>query len=94
MIAMNIPPPLPNRCKASFNAFLSQLNHVLDYNFPLGGALLPLCLPVLLYAAAPSRQAAVAPGRPSYSLWHLEERQRHDWLAALLTVLYKVREGM
>ena len=64
---------------------------MLDYNFPLGGALLPLCLPVLLYAAAPSRQSAVAPGRPSYSLWHLEERQRHDWLAALLTVLYKVR---
>ena len=64
---------------------------MLDYNFPLGGALVPLCLPVLLYAAAPSRQAAVAPGRPSYSLWHLEERQRHDWLAALLTVLYKVR---
>ncbi|XP_037086283.1 protein unc-79 homolog [Pollicipes pollicipes] len=81
--------PARLRSKAAFNAFLSHLNLVLDHNFPLGSALLPLCLPVLLYSAAPSRQSAETSGRPAYSLWHLEERQRHDWLSALLTVLYK-----
>ncbi|XP_068237998.1 protein unc-79 homolog isoform X5 [Palaemon carinicauda] len=79
----------PSRLRSSpvFNAFLSNLPHVLDHNFGMGTALLPTCLPVLQFCAAPHRVVDLR--YPAFSLWCLQPHARRCWLSSVLTFLYK-----
>ncbi|XP_042883659.1 protein unc-79 homolog isoform X4 [Penaeus japonicus] len=79
----------PARLRSSpvFNAFLSNLPHVLDHNFCMGISLLPSCLPVLQFCAAPHRVVDLR--YPTFSLWGLQPHARRCWLKSVLTLLYK-----
>ncbi|XP_066975472.1 protein unc-79 homolog isoform X11 [Macrobrachium rosenbergii] len=79
----------PARLRSSpvFNAFLSNLPHVLDHNFNMGTSLLPTCLPVLQFCAAPHRVVDLR--YPTFSLWCLQPHPRRYWLSSVLTFLYK-----
>ncbi|XP_064117132.1 protein unc-79 homolog isoform X3 [Macrobrachium nipponense] len=79
----------PARLRSSpvFNAFLSNLPHVLDHNFKMGTSLLPTCLPVLQFCAAPHRVVDLR--YPAFSLWCLQPHPRRYWLSSVLTFLYK-----
>ncbi|KAG7162816.1 unc-79-like 2 [Homarus americanus] len=81
----------PSRLRSSpvFNAFLSNLSHVLDHNFSMGTSLLPTCLPVLQFCAAPHRVADLR--YPVFSLWSLQPHPRKYWLKSVLTFLYKYK---
>ncbi|XP_050714372.1 protein unc-79 homolog isoform X4 [Eriocheir sinensis] len=83
----------PTRLRSSpvFNAFLSNLPHVLDHNFGMGTVLLPTCLPVLQFCAAPHRVVDLR--YPTYSLWCLQPHPRRYWLKSVLTFLYKYEYG-
>nr|XP_045612898.1 protein unc-79 homolog isoform X4 [Procambarus clarkii] len=82
---------LPSKIRASpvFNAFLSNLPHVLDHNFSMGTLLLPTCLPVLQFCSAPHRVADLR--YPGFSLWCLQPHPRKYWLKSVLTFLYKYK---
>ncbi|XP_069937362.1 protein unc-79 homolog isoform X2 [Cherax quadricarinatus] len=82
---------LPSKIRASpvFNAFLSNLSHVLDHNFSMGTLLLQTCLPVLQFCAAPHRVADLR--YPVFSLWCLQPHPRRYWLKSVLTFLYKYK---
>ncbi|XP_071543773.1 protein unc-79 homolog isoform X4 [Panulirus ornatus] len=79
----------PARLRSSpvFNAFLSNLPHVLDHNFSMGTLLLPTCLPVLQFCAAPHRVVDLR--HPTFSLWCLQPHPRKYWLKSVLIFLYK-----
>lgn len=77
------------RSSPVFNAFLSNLSHVLDHNFGMGTVLLPTCLPVLQFCAAPHRVVDLR--YPTYSLWCLQPHPRRYWLKSVLIFLYKVQ---
>lgn len=79
------------RCSPVFNAFLSNLPHVLDHNFAMGKLLLPTCLPVLQFCAAPHRVLDLR--YPTFSLWCLQPHPRRYWLKSVLTFLYKYEYG-
>ncbi|XP_064549249.1 protein unc-79 homolog isoform X2 [Drosophila montana] len=79
------------RVSAVFNAFLANLAQVLDQNHLIGGLILPSVMQIILYAPNPTN----IPGESyqnivfNYSLWHLEQYPRRNWLFTLLVVLYK-----
>jgi hypothetical protein len=72
-----------------FNAFLTSLPKVLDFNYTLGTILLDTCLPVLIYCPATDNIQFDQIDRPKYSLWLLNPLMRQSWLSSVLTFLYK-----
>ncbi|KAK3873352.1 hypothetical protein Pcinc_021639 [Petrolisthes cinctipes] len=81
----------PSRLRSSpvFNAFLSNLCHVLDHNFNMGTLLLPTCLPVLQFCPAPHRNPDLR--HPTFTLWSLQPHPRRYWFRAVLILLYKYK---
>uniref|UniRef100_A0A6G1S3Y4 Protein unc-79 n=2 Tax=Aceria tosichella TaxID=561515 RepID=A0A6G1S3Y4_9ACAR len=72
-----------------FNAFLTSLPKVLDFNYTLGTILLDTCLPVLIYCPATDNVQFDQIDRPKYSLWLLNPLMRQSWLSSVMTFLYK-----
>ncbi|KAG9510802.1 Protein unc-79-like protein [Fragariocoptes setiger] len=84
--------PAPSlRLLPVFNAFVTSLPKVLDFNFSLGTILIDTCLPILIYAPAP--EDTVYDGAqqqlPTYSLWLLNPLVRQSWLTSVMTFFYK-----
>jgi len=74
-----------------FNAFLANLPQVLDQNHLIGGLILPSVMQIILYAPNPTSTSGESYQNIvfNYSLWHLEQYPRRNWLFTLLVVLYK-----
>lgn len=72
-----------------FNAFLTSLPKVLDFNYSLGTILLDSCLPVLVYCPATEDVQYDSIKSPTYSLWLLNPLMRQSWLMSVMTFLYK-----
>ncbi|XP_068152156.1 protein unc-79 homolog isoform X3 [Drosophila tropicalis] len=79
------------RISAVFNAFLANLPQVLDQNHLIGGLILPSVMQIILYAPSPTQTSGESYQNIvfNYSLWHLEQYPRRNWLFTLLVVLYK-----
>ncbi|XP_037730944.1 protein unc-79 homolog isoform X7 [Drosophila subpulchrella] len=79
------------RVSAVFNAFLANLPQVLDQNHLIGGLILPSVMQIILYAPNPTSTSGESYQNIvfNYSLWHLEQYPRRNWLFTLLVVLYK-----
>ncbi|XP_017143622.1 protein unc-79 homolog isoform X5 [Drosophila miranda] len=79
------------RVSAVFNAFLANLPQVLDQNHLIGGLILPSVMQITLYAPYPTNTSGESYQNIvfNYSLWHLEQYPRRNWLFTLLVVLYK-----
>ncbi|XP_020814134.1 protein unc-79 homolog isoform X2 [Drosophila serrata] len=78
------------RVSAVFNAFLANLPQVLDQNHLIGGLILPSVMQIILYAPNPTSTTGEYQNIVfNYSLWHLEQYPRRNWLFTLLVVLYK-----
>ncbi|SPP83776.1 protein unc-79 homolog isoform X3 [Drosophila guanche] len=79
------------RVSAVFNAFLANLPQVLDQNHLIGGLILPSVMQIILYAPYPTNTSGESYQNIvfNYSLWHLEQYPRRNWLFTLLVVLYK-----
>ncbi|XP_017112167.1 protein unc-79 homolog isoform X2 [Drosophila elegans] len=79
------------RVSAVFNAFLANLPQVLDQNHLIGGLVLPSVMQIILYAPNPTSTSGESYQNIvfNYSLWHLEQYPRRNWLFTLLVVLYK-----
>ncbi|KAM8704273.1 hypothetical protein ACLKA7_008814 [Drosophila subpalustris] len=79
------------RVSAVFNAFLANLPQVLDQNHLIGGLILPSVMQIILYAPNPTNTSGESYQNIvfNYSLWHLEQYPRRNWLFTLLVVLYK-----
>ncbi|XP_030374945.1 protein unc-79 homolog isoform X4 [Scaptodrosophila lebanonensis] len=79
------------RVSAVFNAFLANLPQVLDQNHLIGGLILPSVMQIILYAPNPTNTSGDSYQNLvfNYSLWHLEQYPRRNWLFTLLVVLYK-----
>ncbi|KAH8399491.1 hypothetical protein KR215_011704 [Drosophila sulfurigaster] len=79
------------RVSAVFNAFLANLPQVLDQNHLIGGLILPSVMQIILYAPNPTHTSGESYQNIvfNYSLWHLEQYPRRNWLFTLLVVLYK-----
>ncbi|XP_023036491.1 protein unc-79 homolog isoform X4 [Drosophila willistoni] len=79
------------RVSAVFNAFLANLPQVLDQNHLIGGLILPSVMQIILYAPSPTQTSGESYQNIvfNYSLWHLEQYPRRNWLFTLLVVLYK-----
>ncbi|XP_023177086.1 protein unc-79 homolog isoform X8 [Drosophila hydei] len=79
------------RVSAVFNAFLANLPQVLDQNHLIGGLMLPSVMQIILYAPNPTSTSGESYQNIvfNYSLWHLEQYPRRNWLFTLLVVLYK-----
>ncbi|XP_044313360.1 protein unc-79 homolog isoform X6 [Drosophila rhopaloa] len=79
------------RVSAVFNAFLANLPQVLDQNHLIGGLILPSVMQIILYAPNPTSTSGESYQNLvfNYSLWHLEQYPRRNWLFTLLVVLYK-----
>uniref|UniRef100_A0A1A9ZXT2 Protein unc-79 homolog n=1 Tax=Glossina pallidipes TaxID=7398 RepID=A0A1A9ZXT2_GLOPL len=79
------------RASAVFNAFLANLPQVLDQNHLIGGHILPTVMQVILYAPNPHNLTGDAYQKQvfSYSLWHLEQYPRRNWIFTMLVILYK-----
>ncbi|XP_043652485.1 protein unc-79 homolog isoform X3 [Drosophila teissieri] len=79
------------RVSAVFNAFLANLPQVLDQNHLIGGLIMPSVMQIILYAPNPTSTSGESYQNIvfNYSLWHLEQYPRRNWLFTLLVVLYK-----
>ncbi|XP_017060789.1 protein unc-79 homolog isoform X5 [Drosophila ficusphila] len=79
------------RVSAVFNAFLANLPQVLDQNHLIGGLILPSVMQIILYAPNPTSTSGESYQNIvfNYSLWHLEQYPRRNWVFTLLVVLYK-----
>ncbi|EDV48508.2 protein unc-79 homolog isoform X1 [Drosophila erecta] len=79
------------RVSAVFNAFLANLPQVLDQNHLIGGLIMPSVMQIILYAPNPTSTSGESYQNIvfNYSLWHLEQYPRRNWLFSLLVVLYK-----
>ncbi|KAL9895823.1 UNC-79 domain-containing protein isoform 7-T8 [Glossina fuscipes fuscipes] len=79
------------RASAVFNAFLANLPQVLDQNHLIGGHILPTVMQVILYAPNPHNLTGDAYQKQvfNYSLWHLEQYPRRNWIFTMLVILYK-----
>uniref|UniRef100_A0A1A9X1K3 Protein unc-79 homolog n=1 Tax=Glossina brevipalpis TaxID=37001 RepID=A0A1A9X1K3_9MUSC len=79
------------RASAVFNAFLANLPQVLDQNHLIGGHILPTLMQVILYAPNPHNLTGDAYQKQvfNYSLWHLEQYPRRNWIFTMLVILYK-----
>ncbi|BFF89201.1 protein unc-79 homolog [Drosophila madeirensis] len=79
------------RVSAVFNAFLANLPQVLDQNHLIGGLILPSVMQIILYAPYPTNTSGESYQNIvfNYSLWHLEQYPRRNWLFTMLVVLYK-----
>lgn len=76
-----------------FNAFLTSLPKVLDFNYQLGSIILDTCLPVLIYCPAPEDTQYDSIKTPTYSLWLLNPLMRQSWLMSVMAFLYKYQFG-
>ena len=79
-----------------FNAFLTSLSKVLDFNYTLGTILLDTCLPLLIYCPAPDEvqyDQLMRNAQPGYSLWLLNPLMRQSWLTSVMAFLYKYQFG-
>lgn len=76
-----------------FNAFLTSLPKVLDFNYSLGTILPDTFLPVLIYCPAPDNYHYDSMKNPTYSLWLLNPMVRQSWLMSVMTFLYKYQFG-
>lgn len=77
-----------------FNAYLTSLPKVLDFNYQLGNVLLDTCLPILIYCPAPDDVSYPESSKmPTYSLWLLNPLMRQSWLMSVMTFLYKYQFG-
>lgn len=72
-----------------FNAFLTSLPKVLDFNYSLGTILLDTCLPILIHCPSPDEVQYDSNKTPTYSLWLLNPLMRQSWLSAVMAFLYK-----
>ncbi|XP_022215823.2 protein unc-79 homolog isoform X5 [Drosophila obscura] len=79
------------RVSAVFNAFLANLPQVLDQNHLIGGLILPSVMQIILYAPYPTNTSGESYQNIvfNYSLWHLEQYPRRNWLFTMLVALYK-----
>ena len=73
-----------------YNAFITSMPKVLDFNFKMGNILLSTCLPLLVYCPSPDRYIHDGNHLPVYSLWLLKPQVRLSWLMSLNIILYKV----
>ncbi len=73
-----------------FNAFITSMPKVLDFNFKMGNILLTTCLPLLVYCPSPQRYIHDGNHLPVYSIWLLKPHVRQSWLMSLNIILYKV----
>lgn len=76
-----------------FNAFLTSLPKVLDFNYQLGSIILDTCLPVLIYCPATEDTQYDSIRTPTYSLWLLNPLMRQSWLLSVMAFLYKYQFG-
>ncbi|KAI1290734.1 Protein unc-79 -like protein [Halotydeus destructor] len=72
-----------------FNAFITSMPKVLDFNMKMGNILLTTCLPLLIYAPSPQKYFQELVHAPLYSLWHLHPHQRQTWLMVVQIIMYK-----
>ena len=81
---------LPSALRSSpiFNAFLWNLQQLLDQNYDIGIHLLPITLYLLHFAPIPND--SFTEYYCEYTLGALEPHQRQFWLMTLLVILYKV----
>ncbi len=90
-------PPHKLRTSVVLNAVMFHLAEVLDYNTQMGTSMMHMIVLMLQYLPS-NRRIASSSGIglpllgtiPDYSLWLLEPHVRHQWLMALLVILYKV----
>ena len=77
-----------------FDAFITSMPKVLDFNFKMGNILLSTCLPLLVYCPSPQRYIHDGNHLPIYSLWLLKPHVRQSWLMSLNIILYKVFDSI
>ncbi|XP_074599916.1 UNC-79 domain-containing protein isoform X2 [Brevipalpus obovatus] len=72
-----------------FNAVITSMPKVLDFNFKMGTMMLSTFLPLLVYSPSPLKQTSDLNKKPFYSLWLLQPHIRQSWLMSVMIIMYK-----
>lgn len=70
---------------------MANLPQVLDQNHLIGGHILTSVMQIILYAPNPHYKSNECYQNQmfNYSLWHLEQYPRRNWIFSMLVILYK-----
>jgi len=74
-----------------FNAVITSMPKVLDFNFKMGSMLLSIFLPLLIYSPSHHKYNITSNHLPLYSIWLLQSHVRQSWLMSVFIIMYKVR---
>lgn len=77
-----------------FNAVITSMPKVLDFNFKMGTILLSTFIPLLIYCPSAHQYTPDLTKRPHYSIWSLQPHVRQSWLMSVMIILYKVGTRM